>query len=98
MARLMFCCRNARPRAAIRGSARFFLAICRVLAQAAAGVALKFRFIALEEAVALERSEAERRKGLGSLCFPLIRDPRTMSNLLSYQLISGAIAGEDDVL
>ncbi|MCB4458241.1 biotin-dependent carboxyltransferase family protein [Leisingera sp. McT4-56] len=69
-----------------------------VLAQAAAGMALKFRFIALEEAVALERAEAERRKGLGSLCFPLIRDPRTMSNLLSYQLISGAIAGEDDVL
>ncbi|OBY27866.1 biotin-dependent carboxyltransferase family protein [Leisingera sp. JC1] len=69
-----------------------------VLAQAAAGAALQFRFIALEEAVALEQAEAERRERLRSLCLPLIRDPRTMPNLLSYQLISGAIAGEDDVL
>ncbi|WP_264214570.1 biotin-dependent carboxyltransferase family protein [Leisingera thetidis] len=68
------------------------------LAQAAAGTALQFRFIPLEEAVELERAEAERRAGLRSQCYPLIRDPRSMSNLLSYQLISGAIAGEEDVL
>ncbi len=69
-----------------------------VLAQAAAGAALQFRFIALEEAGELERTEAARREGLRGQCRPLIRDPRTMSNLLSYQLISGAIAGEEDVL
>lgn len=69
-----------------------------LLAQAAAGAELHFRFIPLEEAVELERAEAERREGLRSQCFPLIRDPRTMANLLSYQLISGAIAGEEDVL
>lgn len=69
-----------------------------LLAQAAAGAELHFRFIPLEEAVELERAEAERREGLRSLCFPLIRDPRSMTNLLSYQLISGAIAGEEDVL
>ncbi|UWQ26860.1 urea amidolyase (plasmid) [Leisingera aquaemixtae] len=69
-----------------------------LLAQAAAGAELHFRFIPLEEAVRLERAEAERRAGLRSQCFPLIRDPRSMSNLLSYQLISGAIAGEEDVL
>ncbi|UWQ39372.1 urea amidolyase (plasmid) [Leisingera aquaemixtae] len=69
-----------------------------LLAQAAAGAELRFRFIPLEEAVGLERAEAERREGLRSQCFPLIRDPRSMSNLLSYQLISGAIAGEEDVL
>lgn len=68
------------------------------LAQAAAGAALQFRFIPLEEAVELERAEAERREGLRSRCVPLIRDPRTMANLLSYQLISGAIAREEDVL
>lgn len=68
------------------------------LAQAAAGVAVQFRFIPLDEAVELERAEAERRKGLRSQCVPLIRDPRTMTNLLSYQLISGAIAREEDVL
>ena len=69
-----------------------------LLAQAAAGAELHFRFIPLEEAVELERAEAERREGLRSQCFPLIRDPRTMANLLSYQLISGVIAGEEDVL
>lgn len=69
-----------------------------LLAQAAAGAELHFRFIPLEEAVELERAEAERREGLRSQCYPLIRDPRTMANLLSYQLISGAIAGEEDVL
>ncbi|NVK16105.1 MAG: biotin-dependent carboxyltransferase family protein [Rhodobacteraceae bacterium] len=68
------------------------------LAQATAGAALQFRFIALEEAAALEQAEAERRERLRSLCVPLVRDPRTIPNLLSYQLISGAIAGEDDVL
>ncbi|UWQ64723.1 urea amidolyase (plasmid) [Leisingera caerulea] len=69
-----------------------------LLAQAAAGAELHFRFVPLEEAVGLERAEAERREGLRSRCYPLIRDPRSMSNLLSYQLISGAIAGEEDVL
>ena len=69
-----------------------------ILAQAAAGAELQFRFLALEEAVALEQQEADRRAGLRSQCQPLIRDPRTMYNLLSFQLISGAIAGEDDVL
>lgn len=69
-----------------------------VLAQAAVGAELRFRFIAMEEAVALERAEAERREGLRSQCYPLIRDPRSMSNLLSFQLISGVIAGEEDVL
>lgn len=69
-----------------------------LLAQAAAGAELQFRFIPLEEAVELERAEAERRAGLRSQCRPLIRDPRSMTNLLSYQLISGAIAGEEDVL
>ncbi|QDI78212.1 MULTISPECIES: biotin-dependent carboxyltransferase family protein [Leisingera] len=69
-----------------------------LLAQSAAGAELRFRFIPLEEAVGLERAEAERREGLRGRCHPLIRDPRSMSNLLSYQLISGAIAGEEDVL
>ncbi|MBY6058207.1 biotin-dependent carboxyltransferase family protein [Leisingera daeponensis] len=69
-----------------------------LLAQAAAGAELGFRFIPLAEAVELERAEAERREGLRSQCYPLIRDPHTMPNLLSYQLISGAIAGEEDVL
>lgn len=69
-----------------------------ILAQAAAGAELQFRFLALEEAVALEQQEVEWRAGLRSQCQPLIRDPRSMANLLSYQLISGAIAREEDVL
>ncbi|MGR3762228.1 5-oxoprolinase subunit C family protein (plasmid) [Roseobacteraceae bacterium NS-SX3] len=69
-----------------------------LLAQAPAGARLQFRFIPLEEALALERAEASRRAALKSKCRPLIRDPRSIPDLLSYQLISGAIAGDQDVL
>ncbi|MCG7622204.1 biotin-dependent carboxyltransferase family protein [Epibacterium sp. Ofav1-8] len=69
-----------------------------VLAQAAAGAPLRFQFVSLEEALTAEREDAERRAGLARQRFPLIRDPRTMPDLLSYQLISGAIAGDEDVL
>ncbi len=65
------------------------------VAQAQAGARLKFRFVPLEEAVKVERLEQARRKGLRRALRPLIRDPRSMADLLSYQLISGATAGDD---
>lgn len=65
------------------------------VAQAQAGAWLKFRFVTLEEAVAAERQEHQRRQGLRSTLRPLIRDPRSMADLLSYQLISGVTAGDD---
>ncbi|WP_170371800.1 biotin-dependent carboxyltransferase family protein [Ruegeria arenilitoris] len=68
------------------------------VAQAPAGADLRFRFVSLDEAVAAERAAAQARAALPRALRPLIRDPRSMSDLLSYQLISGAIAREEDVL
>lgn len=68
------------------------------VAQAPAGAELRFRFVDLDEAIELERTDAKKRAFLGQSRRPLIRDPRTISDLLSYQLISGAIAGDEDIL
>lgn len=67
-----------------------------IVAQAQAGVPLRFRFISLDEAVAIARRERDRRAGLAKLRRPLIRDPRRMPDLLSYQLVSGVIAGHEE--
>ncbi|WP_372887308.1 biotin-dependent carboxyltransferase family protein [Shimia sp.] len=65
------------------------------VSQAGAGTSLRFRFIALDEAIALERREAAARAGLRGAVKPLVRDPRTMADLLSYQLIDGMITGRE---
>ena len=67
------------------------------VAQAPAGAELRFRFIDLKEAVELEREEAKRRAELGKFCRPLIRDPRLMRDLLSYNLIGGVVAGNEEL-
>ncbi|SMX31427.1 biotin-dependent carboxyltransferase family protein [Actibacterium lipolyticum] len=67
------------------------------VAQAPAGAELRFRFVDLEEAVDMERAEAKRRAELGKHCRPLIRDPRLMRDLLSYNLIGGVVAGNEDI-
>ncbi len=63
------------------------------VAQTAAGETLRFQFVTLEEAVALEANArealAQRLRGVT----PLIRDPRMMPDLLSYQLIGGVTDG-----
>lgn len=63
--------------------------------QAPAGAELRFQFIDLEDAVALEKQDAELRATYGQLKKPLIRDPHKMTDLLSYNLISGMIAGDE---
>jgi allophanate hydrolase len=65
------------------------------VAQAAAGETLSFRFLTLDEAVAAERREAERVKGLPRTVTPLVRRPEDIPDLLSYQLIGGVTAGDD---
>lgn len=65
------------------------------LVQARAGAELRFCFVPLEEAVALERAETKRRAGLRSAAYPMIRDPHDMADLLAYQLISGVTRGDD---
>lgn len=62
--------------------------------QAPAGAALRLDLLDRDAAFAVERAEAARLAGLSATLFPLVRDPREMKDLLSYQLISGVTAGE----
>ena len=66
------------------------------LAQTPAGAPIRFEWIGLEQAVTLQRAEALSRSGLISKIHPMVRDPHTIADLLSYQLISGAIAGNEE--
>lgn len=67
-----------------------------IVAQAAPGTKLRFRFIGLDEALADYR---QRRQGaaarLAAAIRPLVRDPAEMADLLSYQLVGGVTAGDD---
>jgi allophanate hydrolase len=65
------------------------------VAQARPGAELRFRFVTLEEAVAIERREAETRRTLRSRITPLIRHPGDIPDLLAYQLVGGVTAGDD---
>ena len=65
------------------------------VAQARPGAALRFRFVTLEEAAEIERRAREARQGLRRRLTPLVRDPRTIPDLLAYQLVSGVTAGGD---
>ena len=65
------------------------------MAQARPGAELRFRFVTLDEAVAIERREAEARHTLRARITPLIRDPSDIADLLSYQLVGGVTAGDD---
>lgn len=63
--------------------------------QARPGAVLRFCFVTLEEAVAVEKREQGRKRKLRSTLRPLVRDPSSISDLLSYQLVSGATVGDD---
>ncbi|MEL6619022.1 MAG: urea amidolyase [Pseudomonadota bacterium] len=60
--------------------------------QAPAGATLQFAFVTLDEGAAIQaRADAERGK-LASRAEPLVRDPATIQDLLSYQLVGGAVS------
>lgn len=65
------------------------------LAQAAPGARLCFRAIPLEEADPLWRSDAALLQETAARCTNLIRDPREIPDLLSYQLIGGVTRGDE---
>jgi len=65
------------------------------VAQARPGTTLRFQFVSLKDAVALDQRESERLKTLRRAALPLVRDPHDIPDLLSYQLISGATSGND---
>ena len=65
------------------------------LAQAPPGAHLRFEMVSLEAAERLWRPEAGLIGALSQRLCPLLRDPHDISDLLSYQLISGAVAGDE---
>ncbi len=65
------------------------------VAQARPGVTLRFRFVTLEEAIAVERIEAQRVAALPRAVRPLVRRPQDIPDLLAYQLVGGVTAGDD---
>lgn len=65
-------------------------------AQAPTGAHLRFQFIPLKEGLETLRSEAQILADLKRTLQPLVRDPRDIRDLLSYQMISGVTAGHDD--
>ena len=67
-----------------------------VVAQAGPGARLRFRFVALGDAVAdWRRMRAGEAARLAASVRPLVRDPATMADLLSHQLVGGVTAGDD---
>lgn len=65
------------------------------LVQAQAGASLRFAFVSLDEADALEQAHAVRLQALRDSLRSLVRDPRDMADLLAYQLVSGVTCGDD---
>ena len=66
-----------------------------LVAQAAPGAMLRPRRVSLDEALAAARPEEAELRDLAGRCAPLVRDPATIHDLLSYQLVSGVTAGDD---
>lgn len=62
------------------------------VAQAQAGAALQFRFISMEQAIDAQTRHLAALKSLPGKVSPLVRDPADIRNLLSYQLVGGAIS------
>lgn len=63
--------------------------------QARPGEHLRFTFVTLEDAVSIQRRARDFRASMRTRLAPLVRDPATIADLLSYQLISGVTAGDD---
>jgi len=66
------------------------------VAQAPTGAPISFEFIPFDEARQIEQRAAAARDALKSAITPLLRDPATIKDLLSYQLISGVTSATSD--
>lgn len=66
------------------------------VAQAAPGSPIRFRFVTLEEALAARNAAAKHLKSLSSRVKSRVRHPGDIPDLLSYQLVSGAISAHHD--
>jgi allophanate hydrolase len=66
------------------------------VAQATAGASIRFEFVTLKDAIALERRAAADLKALPGRIVPLIRNPADIRDLLGYQLVGGAVSALAD--
>lgn len=66
------------------------------VAQAPIGAPLRFRFVSLEEAREIETRARADLKKLASQIEPMVRDPADIHDLLSYQLVDGAVSATAD--
>ena len=66
------------------------------VAQAPAGAPLRFAFVTLAQARSIEARAIAERSALARTLTPLLRDPHSIRDLLSYQLVSGAISATAD--
>lgn len=66
------------------------------VAQAQTGAELRFEFVDVAEAVAIQSRHYHEVATLRSRVTPLIRDPATLRDLLSYQLVGGAVSATAD--
>ena len=62
------------------------------VAQAPAGATLQFQFLTLEDGAAQQARAAAEWDRLAGKVTPLVRDPAQMQDLLSYQLVGGAVS------
>lgn len=62
------------------------------VAQATAGATLRFQFVSLEGGAAIQARADTEQAMLGRRVTPLIRDPHTIQDLLSYQLVGGVVS------
>lgn len=66
------------------------------VAQAPAGAKITFEFITLAQAITLEIQHRRDLKALPGKLSAVIRDPATIQDLLSYQLVGGMISATDN--
>ena len=66
------------------------------MAQAAAGAPVSFTFVPFDDARLIEQRARTERAALKNALTPLLRDPHSIRDLLSYQLISGAVSATSD--
>ncbi|MFK7882169.1 biotin-dependent carboxyltransferase family protein [Roseobacter sp.] len=66
------------------------------VAQAPVGAPIRFEFISQENAIELEKRARTETKALPSRAQPMVRDPQDIADMLSYQLISGAVSATAD--
>ncbi|MEX0311300.1 MAG: biotin-dependent carboxyltransferase family protein, partial [Tateyamaria sp.] len=62
------------------------------VAQAPAGAQIQFKFLSLEEGAAIEAKARVAWVALPKAVEPLVRDPATMQDLLSYEMVGGVVS------